>query len=115
MKILARSVLAMEAITMGFALLLARLDSSGVEIAIGSVIAVALFLSAGLLRLRFGWWLAWALQFAMIFYGFVISAMFIMGAIFMGLWIAAIYFGRKGEAIRAQLIAESGEGEQKAK
>jgi hypothetical protein len=114
MKVLARSVLVMEAITMGFALLLVRLESSGAEIAIGSVIAIALLLSPALLRLRFGWWLAWALQFAIIFYGFVISAMFIMGAIFMGLWLAALYFGRKGEAIRAQLIAESGEGEKKS-
>ena len=35
MKVMARSVLVMEAITMGFALLLVRLDAGGREVAIG--------------------------------------------------------------------------------
>jgi hypothetical protein len=106
MKILARSVLAMESITMGFALLLVRIDSEPGELVIGGVIAIALLLTSGLLRFRSGWWLAWALQAALLLYGFVITTMFIMGAIFVSLWIAAIYFGKRGEAIRAQLIAK---------
>ena len=106
MKVLARSVLVMESITMGFALLLVRLDSQGNEFLIGCAIAILLFLNAGLLRSRFGWWLGHALQVSVVLYGFVIPSMFFMGAIFAGLWIAALYFGRKGEAIRAALIAE---------
>ncbi len=106
MKVLARSVLVMESITMGFALLLVRLDNDGSELLIGSVIALLLFLNAGLLRSRFGWWLGHALQIAVILYGLVIPTMFFMGAVFAALWVAALYFGRKGEAIRAALIAE---------
>lgn len=112
MKILARSVLTMEAITMGFALLLVRLDHDGNELMIGIAIAILLLLNAGLLRLRLGWWLGHALQVAVILYGLVIPTMFFMGAIFAALWVAALYFGRKGERIRASLIAER-EGEQK--
>ena len=92
---------------MGFALLLVRLDHDGNELVIGIAIATLLLLNAGLLRLRFGWWLGGALQLAVILYGLVIPSMFFMGGIFALLWIAAIYFGRKGEAIRARLIAEN--------
>lgn len=107
MKVLGRSVLVMEAITMGFALLLVRLDSEGSDLLIGVAIMLALFLNSGMLRSRFGWWLGGALQLAVILYGLVIPSMFFMGGIFALLWIAAIYFGRKGEAIRARLIAEN--------
>jgi hypothetical protein len=36
-------------------------------------------------------------------YGFVVTAMFSMGALYTALWIAAIVVGRKGEAARARL------------
>lgn len=106
MKVLGRSVLVMEAITMGFALLLVRLENNRSELLIGAVIALLLFFNSGLLRSRFGWWLGWILQISVVLYGFVIPTMFFMGALFAALWAAAIYFGRKGEAIRAALIAE---------
>lgn len=91
---------------MGFALLLVRLDYQGVELTIGIVITILLLLCAGMLRTRIGWILGWTLQGAVLLYGIVIPAMFFMGAIFVSLWIAAIHFGKKGEAIRASLIAE---------
>jgi Protein of unknown function (DUF4233) len=111
MKILARSVLTMESITMGFALLLVRLDYQGAELIIGIAITISLLLCAGMLRSRFGWIFGWSLQVAVLLYGFVIPSMFFMGAIFAALWIAAIHFGKKGEAIRASLIAEREAGE----
>lgn len=91
---------------MGFALLLVRLDYQGAELVIGITITVLLLICAGLLRSQFGWVLGWVLQLAVLLYGFVIPSMFFMGAIFAALWIAAIHFGRKGEAIRASLSAE---------
>lgn len=106
MKVMARSVLVMEAITMGFALLLVRLDADSSSVAIGGVIAIALILTSGLLRHQWGWWLGWLLQFAVILYGFVITSMFFMGAIFAALWVGAITIGRKGERIQAALKAE---------
>ena len=106
MKVMARSVLVMEAITVGFALLLVRLDAKGFEVALGAVIALALILNSGLLRFKWGWWLGGFLQIAVIFYGFVITSMFFMGAIFAALWIGAIAIGRKGERIQAALKAD---------
>jgi len=46
------------------------------------------------------------LQIGLIAYGLVVVQMYFMGALFGGLWIAALYLGRKGEAIKAKLIAE---------
>jgi Protein of unknown function (DUF4233) len=106
MKVMARSVLVMEAITVGFALLLVRLDAKGFEVALGGVIAIALILNSGLLRFKWGWWLGGFLQVAVILYGFVITSMFFMGAIFAALWIGAIAIGRKGERIQAALKAD---------
>lgn len=106
MKVLGRSVLVMEAITLGFALLIVRLENDRADLLIGIVIMLLLLLNSGLLRMPFGWWLGWILQGATILYGLIIPSMFFMGAIFAALWFAAIYFGRKGEAIRASLIAE---------
>lgn len=100
----------MESLTMGFALLLVRLDYQGAALVIGITITVLLLICAGLLRSQFGWVLGWVLQLAVLLYGFVIPSMFFMGAIFAALWIAAIHFGRKGEAIRASLSAELNPG-----
>lgn len=110
MKVLGRSVLVMEAITLGFALLIVRLENDRNDLLIGIAIMFLLLLNSGLLRMPLGWWLGWFLQGATILYGFIIPTMFFMGAIFAALWFAAIYFGRKGEAIRAALIAERESG-----
>jgi hypothetical protein len=101
----------MEAITLGFALLLVRLENDRNDLLIGVVIMLLLLLNSGLLKMPFGWWLGWILQGATILYGLIIPSMFFMGGIFAALWVAAIYFGRKGEAIRASLIAERDSGQ----
>jgi hypothetical protein len=45
----------------------------------------------------------------MIAFGFVVPTYFLIGGIFIGLWVAAIVVGRKGEAARAALMAQAGE------
>ena len=107
---LARSVLVMEIFIMGFALLLAKdlPDSEG--LIFGGVIALLAFLAAGMLKQRIGWVLGWLVQVLMIAYGFVVFTMFFLGALFAGLWVAAIIIGRKGEAARAA-FSEGREGE----
>ena len=102
---LASSVLVMESFVMGFALLLAMKDHSSSVLIIGGVIAIACLLAPGFLKTKFGWALGWILQAAMIAYGFAVTSMFLVGAIFLGLWIAAILGGKKGEAARAALLA----------
>jgi hypothetical protein len=100
MKMLARSVLAMELLVIGFALLLAKDLDSNTALWFGFVLTLLTILALGTLKSRLGWILGWILQFAMIFYGFFIFTMYFMGALFLSLWVAAILVGRKGEALK---------------
>lgn len=101
MKVLARSVLSMEILLIGFALLLAKDLNSDSGLYFGYLILAITILALGTLRKRTGWVLGWVSQFALIGYGYFISLMFFMGALFLALWIGAIVVGRKGEAIRS--------------
>lgn len=108
MRILGAAVLFMESMVMGFALLLAGKHESGTVLAFGGVIALAFILAAGLLKKQLGWILGSALQIAAFFYGFFVTPMFFLGALFAGLWICAIVVGRKGEAARAAFVSGAG-------
>jgi len=104
MKVLGAAVLAMEALVMGFALLLAQKHQSAMALFAGGIIAVLFLFTAGLLKRRFGWILGSILQIAMIGYGIIVTPLFFLGVLFGALWIAAIVVGRKGEATRAALL-----------
>jgi len=104
---LGTTVLTMEAIVMGFALLLVRGHHGHWAIPIGGVLAILLILTVGALRSSTGWILGTLLQIVVISYGAVITSMYFMGAVFAILWGCAYYFGKKAEGIRA---AHSGEG-----
>ncbi len=104
MKVLASSVLAMEIMVMGFAVLLASKDHGAIALILGGVIAALLVVAVSMLRTRAGWVLGSVLQVALIGYGFVTTSLFFLGSLFMGLWIAAIVVGKKGEAARAALL-----------
>ena len=106
MRMLGAAVLVMESICVGFALLLAMKDHGATELIIGSIISLALFLSAAVLKKRSGWIIASILQVVMAGYSFVVPSFSIIAAIFILLWGCAIYFGRKGEAIRRELVAK---------
>ena len=110
MKVLGSAVLAMEVMVMGFAILLASKNEGGGLLILGGVIALLLIIAAGMLRIRSGWILGSFLQVAMIAYGFVTPPLFFLGALFGGLWVAAIVVGRKGEAARADLLKTEGTG-----
>lgn len=104
MKVLASAVLSMEIMVMGFAVLLASKGHSASALALGGVIAALLVVAVATLRRRVGWILGSGLQIAMIGYGFVVAPLFFLGSLFLGLWVAAIIVGRKGEAARAALL-----------
>jgi hypothetical protein len=108
MKVLGAAVLVMESMTLGFAILLATKAHSTSALVYGSIISLLLFLTAGLLKRRSGFYIGSILQLGMIAFGFVIPAFFLIGAVFVGLWAAAIIVGRKGEAARAALVAQAG-------
>jgi hypothetical protein len=105
MRILGSAVLVMEFFVMGFAMLLAKDNHEPSTIIAGTIIAILLLLTPGLLKKRTGWILGSILQFLLIGYAVVVPSMAIVGLIFAGLWIAAIVVGRRGEAIRAALVA----------
>ena len=110
MRVLGAAVLVMESLIMGFAILIAKDDHAALALAIGSLISLFLFLNAGLMKTMRGWYIGSVLQIAMIAYGVVVPMMYFMGALFAALWISGFFIGRKGEAIRATLIAERDSG-----
>jgi len=105
MKMLARSVLIMEIFVIGFAVLVVK-DLTSTHLTteaywLAGIICFLALLAAGSLRSKVGWILGWLTQLALIAYGFFVFTMFFLGAVFLGLWVAAIVVGRKGEAARA--------------
>ncbi len=111
MRVLGSAVLAMEFLIMGFAMLLAKYSHETSSIIYGFVVMFLLIYSIRLLKKRSGWILGSILQFAMAGYSLVVPSMAIINLLFMGLWVAAIIVGRKGEAARAALLAQGKPGE----
>lgn len=106
MRVLGSAVLAMEFLVMGFAMLLAKDTHETSTIVYGAVVMFLMIYAIRLLKKKSGWILGSILQFAMAAYSVVVPSMAIVNLIFMGLWVAAIIVGRKGEAARAALLAQ---------
>ena len=106
MRVLGASVLSMEFLLMGFAMLSAKDNSTGWQVALGGVIGLIALFSAGLLKKRVGWIIGSAIQLGVFFYGFIVPTMFFIGGLFVALWVAAIIVGRKGEAAKARNLAK---------
>lgn len=105
MRVLGASVLTMEALVVGFALLIAKDLSANTSLPaglIGAVVAALAIVAAGTLRRPMGWWLGWIVQAGLFLLGFAVPLMFALAALFTGLWIAAIVVGRKGERARQE-------------
>ena len=111
MRVLGSAVLAMEVLIMGFAMLLAKDTQEPSTIFYGFAVIFLMIYAIRLLKKRTGWILGSILQFAMAAYCTVVPSMAIINLIFMGLWVAAIIVGRKGEAARAALLAKGRPGE----
>lgn len=105
MRVLGSAVLAMEFLVMGFALLLAMEKHGALALSLGGALAVAIILTAGVMKKMTGWYLGSIWQVCLIAYGVVVPAMYFLGTLFAGLWVSAFFIGRKGEAIRASLLA----------
>ncbi len=107
MRVLGSAVLVMEFFVMGFAVLLAKDNGEPSSVIAGLILALLFLLTPGILKKKSGWIFGSLLQIPMNAYAVVVPSMAIVGPIFAGLWVAAIVIGRKGEAIRAKLLAES--------
>lgn len=106
MRVLGSAVLAMEFLVMGFAMLLAKDSHGAAPIIYGAIVAFLMIFAIRLLKKRSGWIFGSILQLAMAAYSFFVPAMLSVNILFIGLWIAAIIVGRKGEAARAALLAQ---------
>ncbi len=105
---LCAAILSLEAIALGLTTPV-LISVAGVATAtalwMGLGLAVSCILVAGLLRFRWAFWLGWAIQLAAVALGFVVTTMFVLGAVFLALWATAWFLGRKIEVERAQWTA----------
>ena len=113
MRAIPASVLVFEGLVVFFAMLVA-LDLSDIDHRVLWAVGTGgLFVScvlAGLLRWRWGLLAGSVFQVAVITAGFVVPAMFFLGALFAGLWFFALYLGRRVESLRVS--NEPGSGDQ---
>lgn len=91
------TLLVFEAIVLVCAAPVAR-SIAGVDLAtawsVGGGGALFALVLCGLLRYRWAYYVGSVFQLAMIGAGFVVSAMFALGVVFTGLWVAALWCGR---------------------
>jgi hypothetical protein len=104
MRRLCATVLACEAIVIGLAIpvaiSIAGAGGAGAGI-VGGGLVVSCLLVAGLLRYRWAYVVGSIIQILAIATGTVVSVMFFLGAVFGGLWITAIWLGRRIERVEA--------------
>lgn len=105
MRTLCSSTLIAEAMLIGFAGLVAmRLSdlSAGTVWAVSGAAMVLCVLLCGFVTRRGGVEAGWVLQIALVASGFVVPMMFALGLVFAGLWWAAVHYGRRIDALRAE-------------
>jgi hypothetical protein len=101
---LCAAILLLEAVVLGLSATVLRPVqgfSVAVALSIGLGLAVACLLVAGLLRYAWAFSLGWAIQVAAIALGFMVTVMFVLGAIFLALWVTAVRLGRLIDRDRA--------------
>ena len=77
---------------------------------VGLGLAVLCLVTAGLMRTKVGLPLGWLCQALTIASGLVVGAMFIVGAIFLGLWVLCLVQGAKIERMMAEREAAAATG-----
>ena len=96
-------VLGLEAVLMFFVTLTAfglKAVPPVAAFAGGGALIVALVLVAGLLRFRWGVWLGWLLQAALVATGILLPIMFIIAAGFVAIWVYCFVKGRQIDNLR---------------
>ena len=101
---LCSAILLLEAVVLGLStpvLISVESVDAGRALWIGLGLTAACLVTSGLLRYPWAYYLGWAIQVAAVLLGFVIGAMFALGAIFLALWITAVRLGRTIDRDRA--------------
>lgn len=104
----AATILVLEVFLVGFAALVAfglRLAPPTVVLAVAGALALALVLAAGLLRTPGGYVAGSVLQVAVLATGIVVPLMFVVGGIFVVLWVVALRLGGRIDRERADRLA----------
>jgi len=75
---------------------------------VGLVLAVLCVVAAGTLRRPWGVTLGWVVEIATVLAGFVLPMMFVVGVMFLALWVTALVQGRKMDALTARYQEQDG-------
>jgi len=79
---------------------------AGLAFGAGIGMIVLLAIDGRLVRYRWGRWLGWLLQLAIVASGVLLTLMFFIGAGFLGIWIYCFVTGRRLDAAKARHLAE---------
>lgn len=104
MRAMCAAVLGFEAIVLGLcAPVMIAVADVRPAVALGSALGLAALalVAAGLLRHRWAYGLGHAVQVGAVALGLVVPVMFVLGAVFAALWVAAIVLGRRVEEAKA--------------
>jgi hypothetical protein len=104
-RLFAMLVLLGEALVVGFATLVAK-DLAGVgrdtALLAGGLLALLCVVTAGLLRLRVGYAIGWAVQILLLASAIWVPVMLFLGAVFGALWVTALVQGQKADELTAR-------------
>ncbi len=105
MRVLGSTVLVFEWMILALGVPVA-INSSGVTptaawVFLG-VMTVLIFAAIATITRPFGVAAGWAVQVWILVAGLVVPLLLILGAVFAGLWFAAVYYGRRVDTLRAQ-------------
>ncbi|WP_329117246.1 DUF4233 domain-containing protein [Streptomyces sp. NBC_01465] len=109
MRTLCASTLIGEFFVIGFAGLVAMKGDIS-DAVVWTVCGIAMLLSVllcGMLSRPGAIQIGWVLQIGLIASGFVVPTMFILGAVFAGLWWASVHYGRKIDEAKARWAAQA--------
>ena len=71
----------------------------------GGLVIVLMLVAIPLLRFRVGYWLGWLVQLLVVASGFVVGMLFIVGALFTGIWTYAMITGARLDRRTAEFRA----------
>lgn len=100
----AATILALEAFVVGFAVLVAyglRAAGPGVVWGLGGALVASLVLAAGVVGRPGGYVVGSVLQFAVLAAGLVVPMMWVVGGVFVVLWVVALRLGGRIDVERA--------------
>jgi hypothetical protein len=109
MRVIAASVLTFEGLIVLLAIPVA-VTLGGVEPAVaiagGLLLALTCLLVAGSLSRPWGYQAGWVVQGLVLASGLVVHAMFLVGGLFVALWVIGLRVGRRGEELHAERWAD---------